>query len=272
MIWGEWTMLGFGRSLMIQGICRKTLTPRWTWHGKVHLSLPCFWHRWVLYIGYDPAGGVFCQEVCNLPAHSLDTPTKQKLAARNDAGGYTLGNMELMLLKLVNNAWGFHLHRHHCDIRSWRCGCVARFNISKKLFRLGGLAPWEWTRSVRAVRDTPVAADTAPGVNTTRSIGCHPPITALPFLLALSVSYFKRTLWHWRPTVTIPQNEFIRHAVQSGLQFDGWPCENLSLHSFYLHTIGTSIFINYTHHFKLPDLCGYWESIPCSVRHLSYYQ
>ena len=67
--------------------------------------------------------------------------------------------------------------------------------ISKKHFRPGGMAPSEWTRTVRAVRDTPVADYSAPGVNTTRHIAYHPPIAVSPFLLALSVAYFKQTLW-----------------------------------------------------------------------------
>jgi hypothetical protein len=67
--------------------------------------------------------------------------------------------------------------------------------ISKKHFRLGELAASEWTRSVRAVRDTPVADYSAPGVNTTRRVAYRPPIAVSPFLLALSVSYFKQTLW-----------------------------------------------------------------------------
>jgi len=57
------------------------------------------------------------------------------------------------------------------------------------------MAPSEWTRSVRAVRDTPVADYSAPGVNTTRRVAYRPPIAVSPFLLALSVSYFKQTLW-----------------------------------------------------------------------------
>jgi len=67
--------------------------------------------------------------------------------------------------------------------------------ISKKHFRPGGMAPSEWTRSVRAVRDTPVADYSAPGVKTTRRVTYRPPIAVSPFLLALSVSYFKQTLW-----------------------------------------------------------------------------
>jgi hypothetical protein len=35
--------------------------------------------------------------------------------------------------------------------------CLIHISISKKYFRPGGMALSEWTRSVRAVRDTPVA-------------------------------------------------------------------------------------------------------------------
>jgi len=76
----------------------------------------------------------------------------------------------------------------HCSL--WRS------DISKKHFRPGGMAQSEWTRSVRAVRDTPVADYSVPGVKTTRRVTYRPPIAVSPFLLALSVSYFKQTLWH----------------------------------------------------------------------------
>jgi hypothetical protein len=49
------------------------------------------------------------------------------------------------------------------------------------------MAASEWTLSVGAVRYTPVADDSAPGVNTTRGIAYRPPIAIWPFLLALSV-------------------------------------------------------------------------------------
>jgi len=68
-------------------------------------------------------------------------------------------------------------------------------SISKKHFRPGGMAPSEWTRSVRAVRDTPVTDYSTPGVNTTRRVAYRPLIAVSPFLLALSVFYFKQTLW-----------------------------------------------------------------------------
>jgi len=60
--------------------------------------------------------------------------------------------------------------------------------ISKKHFRPGGMAPSEWTRSVRAVRDTPVADYSTPGVNATRRGAYCPPNAVSPFLLAQSVS------------------------------------------------------------------------------------
>jgi hypothetical protein len=61
--------------------------------------------------------------------------------------------------------------------------------ISKKYFHPSGMAPSEWTRSVRAVRDSPVADYSAPGLNTTRRIAYRPPIAVSPFLVALSGSY-----------------------------------------------------------------------------------
>ena len=68
-------------------------------------------------------------------------------------------------------------------------------NISKKLFRPGGMARSEWTQSIKAVRDIPVAAYSAAGANTTRRITYCPPIAVSAFLLAQSVSYFKPTVW-----------------------------------------------------------------------------
>jgi len=50
-------------------------------------------------------------------------------------------------------------------------------------------------RSVRAVRDTPGADYSAPGISTMCRIAYRSPIAVSPFLLALSVSYFKQTLW-----------------------------------------------------------------------------
>ena len=70
-------------------------------------------------------------------------------------------------------------------------------HISKKKIRPGGMAPLEWTRTVRAVSDTPVEDSSAPGLNTTRRVAYRPAIAVSPLLLALSVSYVKRRLWCW---------------------------------------------------------------------------
>jgi len=66
--------------------------------------------------------------------------------------------------------------------------------ISKKDFRLGGMAAWKWTRSIRAVRDTLAADCSAPGANTRRGVAYCPPTAVSLFLLALSVSFCTRTL------------------------------------------------------------------------------
>jgi len=78
----------------------------------------------------------------------------------------------------------------HCSviIHIIRCFC-------KNHFFPGGMAVSEWMRSFRAVTDVWVANYSAPGTNTMRRIAYHPWIAVLPFLLTLSVSYCKRTLW-----------------------------------------------------------------------------
>jgi len=68
--------------------------------------------------------------------------------------------------------------------------------ISKKHFRLGGMAASQWTHSVRAVRDTPVADSSPHGINTRHHIVYRHPITVSPCLLALSIFHFKQILWH----------------------------------------------------------------------------
>ena len=81
-------------------------------------------------------------------------------------------------------------------------GCIFRDESAslvvghqQKQFRPGRMAPSESMRSVRAVSDTPVADDAAPAVNTTRRAAYRPPISVSSFHLALSVFYFKLTLW-----------------------------------------------------------------------------
>jgi len=71
----------------------------------------------------------------------------------------------------------------------------ATIDIGKKHLSPGRVAPPEWMRSIRGVRDTPVADYTMRGVNTTRRVAYRPPIAVSPCLPALSVSYFKQTVW-----------------------------------------------------------------------------
>jgi len=59
------------------------------------------------------------------------------------------------------------------------------------------MAPSGWTRSLEAVRDTMVVDYSVPGVKATLHVAYRPLITVSPFLLIPSVSYFKRSLWHW---------------------------------------------------------------------------
>jgi len=68
-------------------------------------------------------------------------------------------------------------------------------HISKKHFRPGRMAASERTLSVRAVKDTPMAECSAPGINTTCRVAHRPPIAVSLFHLTLSVSYFNETLW-----------------------------------------------------------------------------
>jgi hypothetical protein len=51
-------------------------------------------------------------------------------------------------------------------------------SINKKHLCQGGMAPSEWTRFVSAVKDTPLADYSTPGVNTTRCVAYRPPIAA----------------------------------------------------------------------------------------------
>jgi len=86
-------------------------------------------------------------------------------------------------------------------------------SISKKHFRPGGMAPSEWTRSVRAVRDTSGVDYSAPGINTTRRVAYRPPIAVSPFVLALSV-YTKYTVYlsHHLISLALSRNWWILAA------------------------------------------------------------
>jgi hypothetical protein len=69
--------------------------------------------------------------------------------------------------------------------------------LSKKYFRPDGMAPLEWMRSIRAIRDTLEADYFAPGLNTMRRVAYRSPIMVSTFLLVLSVFYIKPMLWRF---------------------------------------------------------------------------
>jgi len=56
--------------------------------------------------------------------------------------------------------------------------------------------PSRWNGSVRAVRNTPMADYSAPGVNNMSRVTYRPLIAVSHFLLARSVPYFNCSLWH----------------------------------------------------------------------------
>jgi hypothetical protein len=67
--------------------------------------------------------------------------------------------------------------------------------ISKKYFCLGGMAPSEWTRSVRAIRDTLVVNCSGPGLNTTRRVAYRLRSLFHRFFSLCRSPNYKRTLW-----------------------------------------------------------------------------
>jgi len=93
------------------------------------------------------------------------------------------------------------------------------------------MAASEWTRSVRAVRDIPVAVYSAPSVNTTRRVA-YRPLTAVSSR-SVGLLFLTNTLALW-PTVTIRRNGFIGYTVASSLQCNGRRCEILSSRLFYI--------------------------------------
>jgi len=90
-------------------------------HGvtRVWHRLPWCLHCWVVYICFDSAGAVVCQEGQNLQVYSLDAGTKNRHAARDDIGCYTQGRLQAMLLTLDCKPWSCHLHREHWNAGSW---------------------------------------------------------------------------------------------------------------------------------------------------------
>jgi len=117
-------MKGGGRGSEGRSQYRECVDRRWilSEHGAVrvrHRRLKCL-HCWLFYLRCNPAGGVACQVEHDLEVRSLDTPTKNRPAARDDVGRYTRGNLQAMMLKPVCNSRSCHLHIEHFDKRSQR--------------------------------------------------------------------------------------------------------------------------------------------------------
>jgi len=93
------------------------------------------------------------------------------------------------------------------------------------------MAASDWMRSIRGVRDTPVANYSPPSVNTMHHFAYRPLIAISSRSVGLQFQTDRLTLW---PTVTIRRNGFIGYTLPSALQFNGWCCENLSSGSFYI--------------------------------------
>jgi len=122
--------------------------------------------------------------------------------------------------------------KHYDSDKKQVIHCMISYYISKIDFNPGGMAASEWTCSVRDVRDTPVAIYSTPGVNTTRCVVYCPPIAISPFLLALSVCYIKQTFW--RCGQLWPYVRMGSLGIRMHRDCNGWRCENLSSHSFYI--------------------------------------
>ena len=89
-------------------------------HGATRVQHRLAWcqHRWACYKCCDLATGIACQWGHSFQVCSLDNGTKNRHAAQDDIGHYTLGTLQAMLLKPVCNHWSCHLHRER-----WNTQC-----------------------------------------------------------------------------------------------------------------------------------------------------
>jgi hypothetical protein len=78
------------------------------------------------------------------------------------------------------------------ELTSWTVNEISlAILVSKEHIPPGRIAVSEWTRSITAVSDIPVAQYSGAGANATCQVAYCPPIVVLLSLLALSVSYCK---------------------------------------------------------------------------------
>jgi len=129
-MWVVWRRSGLGRGLTTQGIYQihRILGK----HGATTVRhwLPWCWNYWVFFISCDPTVGVACQEGHNFQVLSLDSRTKNRHSAWVDVGYNALGNLQVMLLKPLTNAWSYHQHREHCNTHSWHWDVVQQWEAA----------------------------------------------------------------------------------------------------------------------------------------------
>jgi len=147
---------------------------------------------------------------------------------------------------------------------------IVLHDIRKKIFRSSKMTPSEWTPSVRAVRDTPVADYSTPGVNTTRRIVYRPPIAVWLSLRILSVTCYKRSLWRCGERWQYVGMGSLGTRLQYDCNAMG-DAANISPRVPSTCAQNAILFTNYTHHSKSPNLCGYCQIIARSVHLLTFY-
>jgi len=134
-----------------------------------------------------PPGKEECLMSCEVVKGSADGDAESNWRAQIQAKERQWGLRSAYAAELPMDAEQWQTGRELTNLEWNRCalnlgwggdwGAPILEDISKKHFRLGGMPASEWTRSVRAVRDTPVADISAPGVNTTRRVAYRTPIT-----------------------------------------------------------------------------------------------
>jgi len=103
---------------------RECVETRWILgeHGATRgrHRLPWCWHHWSFDTGCYPAMCVACQDGNTLQVLSLGTRTKKRHVARDDVGRYIQGNLQVILLTSVCNAWRCHLQSERFNTSSRR--------------------------------------------------------------------------------------------------------------------------------------------------------
>ena len=105
-------------------------------------------------------------------------------------------------------------------------------HISRKNFRVGGMAALEWTSCFGAGRGTPAPNYSVPGVNSMCHVTYPSPNAAALYLLALLASCFNQPLWLWSKLWPyIGMGSLGTHLHQD---CNEWCCEILSSSPVYI--------------------------------------